>query len=215
MISSEAPFQEPVITVKNVGVRYKRRGGLFRPARYHQVFEGLSLEVYRGETLGIVGRNGAGKSTLLRLLAGIIEPDSGRVINHGYTVSLLALQAGFDGQLPGRDNALFMGMLLGYTRVHVLSKLGEIEKFAELGKFFMEPVKTYSTGMRARLGFSVAMHLQPEVLLLDEVLAVGDKQFRKKAEVHMAERMQSDRTTVLVSHNESHIKNFCSRAIKI
>lgn len=202
-----------LISLRDVGVRYKRRGGLFRPANYHRAFEGLNLDIYRGETLGIVGRNGAGKSTLLRLLAGIIKPDSGTMTNRGATVALLALQAGFDGELPGRDNAVFTGMLLGYSRRQVESRLDDIAEFAELGDFFDEPVKTYSTGMRARLGFSVAMYMQPDVLLLDEVLAVGDKEFRGKAEKQMAQRLNSGQTVVLVSHSQEQIKRFCDRKV--
>ncbi|MBL7250152.1 ABC transporter ATP-binding protein [Alloalcanivorax sp. C16-2] len=201
----------PVISVRDLGVRYKRSGSLFRPARYYQVFEGISFELYRGETLGIVGHNGAGKSTLLRALAGIIQPDSGTVINHGVTVSLLALQAGFDGELPGTDNAVLSAMLLGYTRRQARERLPGIAEFAELGEFMHEPVKTYSSGMRARLGFSVAMHLTPDVLLLDEVLAVGDKHFRKKAEREMLKKMHSDQTIVFVSHSEQQVQRLCDR----
>src|SRR5690625_2469628 len=145
---------ETLISLRNAGVRYKRRGGLFRPANYHQALEGLSLDIYRGETLGIVGRNGAGKSTLLRVIAGIIKPDSGTIVNNGATVALLALQAGFDVELPGVDNAVISGMLLGYSRKQVEAKLDEIIEFSELGEFIYEPVKSYSTGMRTRLGFS-------------------------------------------------------------
>lgn len=203
--------RQPVITVRNMGIRYKRTGSLFQRSRYYQVFEGLNFELYRGETLGIIGHNGAGKSTLLRALAGIIQPDSGEVINHGVTVSLLALQAGFDPELPGTDNAVLSAMLLGYTRRQALARLPDIAEFAELGEFMEEPVKTYSSGMRARLGFSVAMLLTPDVLLLDEVLSVGDKAFRKKAEREMARKIHSDQTVVLVSHSEQLIRRNCDR----
>ncbi|MFP1683082.1 ABC transporter ATP-binding protein [Alloalcanivorax sp. C16-1] len=202
---------QPVISVRDMGVRYKRAGSLFRRARYYQVFQGLNFELHRGETLGIVGRNGAGKSTLLRALAGIIQPDSGQVVNHGVSVALLALQAGFDGELPGTDNAVLSAMLLGYTRRQALDRLDQIADFAELGDFMHEPVKTYSSGMRARLGFSVAMFLSPDVLLLDEVLAVGDKAFKKKAEREMIKKMHSDQTVVLVSHSEQVIQRNCDR----
>ena len=203
--------RSPVISVRDMGVRYKRAGSLFQRTRYYQVFEGLNFELHRGETLGIVGRNGAGKSTLLRALAGIIQPDSGQVVNHGVSVALLALQAGFDGELPGTDNAVLSAMLLGYTRRQALDRLDQIAEFAELGEFMLEPVKTYSSGMRARLGFSVAMFLSPDVLLLDEVLSVGDKAFRKKAEREMTKKMHSDQTVVLVSHSEQVIQRNCDR----
>lgn len=204
---------DALISLRDVGVRYKRRGGLFRPARYHHVFEGLDLDIYRGETLGIVGRNGAGKSTLLRVIAGIIQPDSGAITNQGATVALLALQAGFDPELPGVDNAIISGMLLGYSRKQVEARLEEIATFSELGEFIDEPVKSYSSGMRARLGFSVAVYLTPDILLLDEVLAVGDKAFRQKAEFEMMKRITSNQTVLLVSHSEGLINRLCDRKI--
>lgn len=214
-MSACAQSQDILISLRNAGVRYKRRGGLFRSAHYHQAFEGLDLDICRGETLGIVGRNGAGKSTLLRLIAGIIQPDSGEIVNRGATVALLALQAGFDVELPGVDNAIISGMLLGYARKQVESRLDEIAAFSELGEFMYEPVKSYSTGMRARLGFSVAIYLTPDVLLLDEVLSVGDKQFREKAELEMMKRITSDQTVVLVSHSDGLIKRVCDRKLSL
>ena len=212
MMDSE-DYRTPLISLRDVGVRYRRRGGLFRPAKRHQVFENLNLEIHRGETLGVLGRNGAGKSTLLRLIAGIITPDSGEVINNGASVALLALQAGFDAELSGRDNAIISGMLLGYGRKAVEERLGEITEFSGLGTFMEEPIKTYSTGMRARLGFSVAIYLTPDVLLLDEVLSVGDQEFREKAEYEMIKRITSDQTVILVSHQEKLIDRVCDRKI--
>lgn len=202
-----------IISLQDVGVRYKRRGGLFRKPEYFQALEGISFDIRRGETLGILGRNGAGKSTLLRVVAGIIQPDSGKITNHGVTVSLLALQAGFDAELPGTDNAILSGMLMGYTRKQVEARLDDIAEFSELGDFMYEPVKTYSSGMKARLGFSVAMYMTPDVLLLDEVLSVGDKQFKKKAETEMMKKLHSDQTVLLVSHSERQIKRLCGRSI--
>ncbi|KAF0804251.1 ABC transporter-like protein [Alcanivorax xiamenensis] len=204
---------DAIISLRDVGVRYKRRGGLFVPSRYYQALEGITFDLYRGETLGIVGRNGAGKSTLLRLIAGIIQPDSGQVINHGVTVSLLALQAGFDGELSGIDNAVISGMLLGYSRYQVESHLDEIAAFAELGDFMEEPVKTYSSGMRSRLGFAVAIHMSPDVLLLDEVLSVGDQSFRQKAEKAMMKKICSDQSVVFVSHSDEQINRISDRKI--
>ncbi|MDL4862239.1 ABC transporter ATP-binding protein [Halomonas elongata] len=206
---------EVIISLRNVGVRYKRRGGLFQKPEYFQALEGLNFDVHRGETLGILGRNGAGKSTLLRVVAGIIQPDSGEVINHGVTISLLALQAGFDAELPGTDNAILSGMLMGYTRRQVEKKLNDIAEFSELGNFMDEPVKTYSSGMRARLGFSVAMYMTPDVLLLDEVLSVGDKQFKEKAEKEMMSKIHSDQTVLLVSHSQAQVDRICERKIEL
>ncbi len=204
-----------IISLQDVGVRYKRRGGLFRKPEYFQALEGVSFDIRRGETLGILGRNGAGKSTLLRVVAGIIQPDSGEIVNHGVTVSLLALQAGFDAELPGTDNAILSGMLMGYTRKQVEARLDDIAEFSELGDFMYEPVKTYSSGMKARLGFSVAMYMTPDVLLLDEVLSVGDKQFKKKAETEMMKKLHSDQTVLLVSHSERQVGRLCERVVEI
>jgi lipopolysaccharide transport system ATP-binding protein len=206
---------EVIISLKDIGVRYKRRGGLFRKPEYYQALEKVNFDILRGETLGIVGRNGAGKSTLLKVIAGIIQPDEGELVNHGVTASLLTLQAGFDADLPGSDNAVLSGMLMGYTRKQVESRLDEITEFSELGDFMKEPVKTYSSGMRARLGFSVAMYMTPDVLLLDEVLSVGDAHFRKKAEVEMMKKIHSDQTVILVSHSESQIDRICERRVSL
>ncbi|SFU43394.1 ABC transporter ATP-binding protein [Halomonas korlensis] len=204
-----------IISLRNVGVRYKRRGGLFRKPEYFQALEGISFDIHRGETLGIVGRNGAGKSTLLKVIAGIIQPDSGVIVNYGVTASLLTLQAGFDSELPGTDNAIISGMLMGYTRKQVEARMEDIAEFSELGDFIYEPVKTYSSGMRARLGFTVAMYMTPDVLLLDEVLSVGDKQFKKKAEVEMMKKLHSEQSVLLVSHSEGQVNRVCDRSIEI
>lgn len=206
---------DAIISLNEVGVRYKRRGGVFRKPEYFQALERVSFDIHRGETLGIVGRNGAGKSTLLRVIAGIIKPDSGQVVNRGVTVSLLALQAGFDPELPGKDNAIMSGMLMGYTRRQVESRLEEIREFSELGKFMEEPVKTYSSGMRARLGFSVSAFLTPDVLLLDEILSVGDKDFQQKAEHEMMKKIHSNQTVILVSHSEGQVNRICDRKIEL
>jgi lipopolysaccharide transport system ATP-binding protein len=203
--------KEIVISLKNVSVRYHQRGSFFKKADDFYALENINLDIYRGETLGIVGRNGAGKSTLLKVIAGIIKPDEGKVINHGVSVSLLALQAGFDPELNGYDNAILGGMLLGYTKRQVENRLAEIQAFSELGHFMSQPIKTYSSGMRSRLGFSLAMYMTPDVLLLDEVLSVGDKDFRKKAESEMYKKFNSGQTIVLVSHSENQINRTCDR----
>lgn len=206
---------EVVISLRNVSVRYKRRGGLFRRRQYYQALNNVSFDIYRGETLGIVGRNGAGKSTLLRCIAGIIKPDFGVVINNNVSVSLLALQAGFDPELSGRDNALINGMLLGYDKKQIQSKLEIIKEFSELGDFFEESVKTYSSGMRSRLGFSVSTHLKSDVLLLDEILSVGDANFKRKAELEIIKKCLSEQTVIIVSHSEQQLAKLCSRIIEI
>jgi len=207
--------KEVILSLKNVSLSYKQRQGLFKPAKKFFALKDISFDIYKGETLGIIGRNGAGKSTLLKIIAGILKPDSGLVLNKGVSVSLLALQAGFDIELSGRDNAILGGMFLGYSRIQAEARLDEIVEFSELGDFIDQPIKTYSAGMRSRLGFSLAMHLSPDVLLLDEVLSVGDKGFREKAEKEMMKKIHSEQTVVLVSHSESQVNRLCERCVTL
>jgi len=204
----------PVIQLRNVGVRFRSRRAFFR-FRHFDALRDVSLSLYPGDALGVIGRNGVGKSTLLRVIAGIILPDTGDVVNAGVRTTLLALQAGFDPQLTGRANAVLSAMLLGFTRRQVLDHMDRIIEFSELGPFMDEPVKTYSSGMRARLGFSVAVQMKPDVLLIDEVLGVGDVEFRKKSEAALREKIQADQTVVLVSHNAQQVKKLCNRVVWI
>ena len=206
---------ESLISLQRVGVRYKRSGNVFRKRSYFDALKSIDLDIYPGETLGILGQNGAGKSTLLRILSGVIQPNSGTFINRGATVSLLALQAGLDPNLSRRDNAILSGILQGYFRKEVEQRLNEIQEYSELGDFFFEPVRTYSTGMRARLGFSIATIISPDILLIDEVLSVGDKHFREKAERTMISKIQSQQTVVLVTHSHQQIMRLCDRAVLI
>jgi lipopolysaccharide transport system ATP-binding protein len=173
------------------------------------------LNVRQGESLGIVGRNGAGKTTLLQILGGIIRPDRGRIINRDVSTALLALQVGFDLELSGRLNAIICGMLLGFRKKEVKANMDEIIAFSELADSIDRPVKSYSAGMKARLGFSIALNMSPDVLLIDEVLAVGDASFRKKSLEVMTHKLLSDQTIVFVSHSGPTVKAFCSRAIWI
>lgn len=206
---------KPLISLDKVGVGYKRSGSIFKRSRYFCVLDSISIKIYSGETLGILGRNGVGKSTLLKVISGIIKPDTGLVENHGATVSLLSLQTGFDPNLNGYDNAIFSGMLQGYSRKEIENRIENIKEYSELSNFFYEPVRTYSTGMRARLGFSISTMISPDVLLIDEVLSVGDHDFKKKAELTMVSKIQSEQTVVLVSHSEVLIKRLCDRAVII
>jgi len=205
----------PVISLQDIAVSYKRSGNIFKRKSYFEVLKSVSFDIYPGETLGILGRNGAGKSTLLRLIADVIQPNKGKIVNHGVSVSLLALQAGFDIDLNGHDNAIISGMLQGFSRQEVEARLDEIHEYSELGDFFFEPVRTYSTGMSARLGFSISTIISPDVLLIDETLSVGDKHFRQKAEHTMLAKIQSQQTVVLVSHTHRQIAQLCDRAILI
>jgi len=151
----------------------------------------------------------------LRLLGGITRPDAGTFVNYGYKTSLLSLQVGFDSQLSGVYNAILSGMLMGFTKKEIEAKLYDIVKFAELEEFIDQPVRTYSSGMKARLGFSVAFHLDPDVLLIDEVLYVGDADFKKKSLTVMKEKIRSNKTIVLVSHSAGTIRKLCNRAVWI
>lgn len=205
---------EPVLTLRHVAVSYRRRAGVLQWSKYWALRD-VSFDVYHGETLGIIGRNGAGKSTLLRLLAGIIAPDRGEVRTNGCRVSLLSLQVGFIPHLTGRQNAILSGMLLGLHRAEVEARMDDIVAFSELEEFIDEPVRAYSMGMRARLGFSVAFQADPDVLLVDEVLGVGDMAFRKKSSQAMRARIRSNKTVVLVSHNLQTVRELCDRTIWI
>jgi lipopolysaccharide transport system ATP-binding protein len=208
-------IQRPLaIKLRNVGVSYKIRSTLFKTSKYWALKD-VSFDLYHGETLGVVGRNGVGKSTLLRLLAGIISPDKGEVINEGVTSSLLSLQVGFIPHLTGRENAILSGMMLGLSKAKILSLMDDICDYCDIGDFFDQPVRGYSSGMRARLGFSVAYYSEPDVLLIDEVLGVGDADFKIKSSEALKKRIMSDETVVIVSHNVNTLRELCDRVIWI
>jgi len=175
--------------------------------------KGVSFEVREGEVIGIIGRNGAGKSTLLKILSRITEPNRGRVRIRGRVASLLEVGTGFHPELTGRENIYLNGAILGMRRTEIRAKFDEIVSFAEVEKFLDTPVKRYSSGMYVRLAFAVAAHLEPEILIVDEVLAVGDAQFQKKCLGKMQDVARGGRTVLFVSHQMSAIQNLCSRAI--
>lgn len=191
---------------------YSRIWGFKRLA--FPVLKGLNFNVYRGETLGVVGRNGCGKSSLLRILNGVISPSAG-TLSHPDKITriLLTLGLGFDKELSGRDNAMLSAMLQGYTRERARASLEEIKEFSELGDFFERPVKTYSSGMRSRLGFSTAMKTEVDLLLIDETLSVGDQNFNRKAEKAMMAKINSEQTVIFVSHSGRQVNKVCSRAL--
>lgn len=205
-----------ILSLDHVGLYYSLKQGILKRGRFWALRD-VSFDLYSGETLGIIGRNGVGKSTLLRVLAGIIAPNTGKMSLHrsGLRISLISLQAGFVPFLSGRENAILSGMLLGAAKKEILSKMDEIISFSELDEFIDQPVNTYSTGMRARLGFSVAYYVDPDVILLDEVLGVGDVSFRKKSTIAMKERIKSDKTVVMVSHSTLILKEVCDRLVWI
>jgi len=172
----------------------------------------VSLAVERGETVGIIGRNGSGKSTLLRVIAGIYPPDEGRVSVDGEVSTLFSLGTGFNAELSGRDNIYLDGIMMGLTKNQIDEIIGDIIKFAELGDFIDMPVRTYSTGMRTRLGFAIAMHIDKDIVLIDEIMGAGDAAFRQKAEVEMS-RIMGERTVLLVSHDMRTIEKFANKVI--
>lgn len=217
-LKPEPTAPAPAISLDGVGLHYPfQRGSGSRGAREkHWVLRGVSLKIGRGETVGVIGKNGAGKSTLMKLLAGILEPDQGSIhIAGDLSVTLLSLQAGFNAHLSGRDNVLLSGMLIGLRRREIIRRMPEILNFAELGGFIDAPLRVYSAGMRARLGFASALFLESDVMLLDEVLAVGDALFVEKCRRHIESRINSARTVVMVSHSEHNLKGLCSRLIWI
>jgi lipopolysaccharide transport system ATP-binding protein len=204
---------EVMLALNNLSLSYHSRRKSFDHGSHH-VLDAVSLNVYEGETLGIIGRNGVGKSTLLRLMAGILAPTDGTVYQRpGKTAALLTLGLGFRPDLSGRNNAMLAAMLQGSTKEQALGYLDEIKEFSELGDSFEERVKTYSSGMNARLGFTTALKTHVDILLIDEVLSVGDARFREKAADAMKSRIRGEQTVVFVSHMESHIRDICSRAV--
>jgi len=204
-----------VIQVKHVGISYRRSSNPFSKDKYWALKD-ISFDVYAGETLGILGRNGAGKSTLLQMLAEIIEPDRGSIqFEPGFRSTLLALQVGFAGQLTGRQNIIMSGMLMGVQRKTMLEGMDSIIEMSDLGEFIDQPVRAYSSGMRARLGFAIAIFSDPDVILLDEVLGVGDVAFRKQSSQLIKEKIASDKTVILVSHNPATMRSLCDRAVWI
>ncbi len=192
---------------------FRRNGGSGKDDTTFWAVKDISFRVERGEILGIIGRNGAGKTTLLKILSRITEPTEGRAMIHGRTGSLLEVGAGFHPELTGRENVYLNGAILGMTRREIDRKFDEIVAFAEVEKFIDTPVKRYSSGMYVRLAFSVAAHLEPAVLLVDEVLAVGDGRFWSKSLAKMRALNDQGMTIALVTHNLSVVRAFCSRAL--
>lgn len=217
----------PVIQANNVGLIFRlkneRRPTLrkaimrgFRrgePARTFHALNNVSFELSHGETLGVIGSNGSGKSTLLRVIGGIYKPDEGEIRVDGRVSTLLSLTAGFQVELSGRENISLVGMLMGFSLDQVRACVDDVIAFAEIGSFIDAPVKTYSSGMVARLGFAIAANLQCDVLLVDEILGVGDRSFREKSQSKIRELISDQRTVLLVSHNLDAILEFASKVI--
>ena len=213
--------REIAIDVKNLEISYRClksfsiRKSLFQlkksKVEVYEAVRDVSFQVPKGEIMGMVGRNGSGKSTMLRAMAGIIAPDSGTIDLHGHNVSLMSIGVGFQKKLSGRENILLSGMLLGFSEKQVRDKMDEIIKFAELGRFIDMPVKTYSSGMYSKLAFSITAVLESDIMLIDEVLSVGDANFKKKSYRKMKELISNkNRTVVIVSHSSDTLRKLCT-----
>ena len=218
--------KEIAIKVDNLSIRYKSLKSFSIKQnflRFHknkrETFEALkniSFEVEEGEILGIIGKNGSGKSTLLRSLANIFSPDEGTIDTYGHSVSLLAIGVGFQKQLSGRENIILSGMLLGFSEEEIRAKMNRIIKFADLGKFIDMPVSTYSSGMYSKLAFSITAILETDIMLIDEVLSVGDRRFKKKSYKKMKDLISDDkRTVVIVSHSIPSLRELCQKVLWI
>ena len=202
---------ERVPTVKKAVASFIRREK--REFKIVEAVKDVSFDVKHGTVLGVIGHNGAGKSTLLRSVAGILAPTAGRIEVRGQISTLLALGLGFNPQLSGRENVILGGLASGLSREEINDKFNEIATFADLGDFIDLPTRTYSSGMNSRLAFSVAVHMDPDILLIDEALSAGDAAFKKKARIKMEELMESARTMLVVSHGLGTIKELCNDAI--
>jgi ABC-type polysaccharide/polyol phosphate transport system ATPase subunit len=217
----------PVIVLNNVSVRYRAPEeviGSFKEYairilkknvrfREFSALKNIDLQIIEGEILGIVGRNGAGKSTLLKVISRVLIPTEGRVRIRGLVSPLLELGAGFHPELTGIENIFLNGTLLGRSRNEIESRLPDIIEFAELGAFIDAPLRTYSSGMIARLGFSVSTAWKPDILILDEILSVGDEAFRHKCQLRLEKYRDQGTTTLLVTHDSGTVQSLCSRAV--
>ena len=217
-------MEEYAITVKDLKIRYKSvqaysiKKSLLRlkgvEAKAFEAVRGISFEVKQGEILGITGKNGSGKSTLLRALAHIVSADEGSIDLHGHSVSLLAIGVGFKNEMTGRENIMLSGMLLGFSEKEVQERMDDIIEFAGLGEFIDMPVRTYSSGMYSKLAFSITAILETDIMLIDEVLSVGDEKFKKKSYEKMKSLIsQRNRTVVIVSHSLKTLEELCDRVM--
>jgi len=203
--------RERNFTLKEAAVRFLR--GKRNEVEHFRALDGVSFEVSTGDALGIIGHNGSGKTTLLRLLAGVLRPTGGEISIQGRVTTLIDLGAGFNPDLSGEENVYLSGALYGFSRAEMRRKLPRIIEFAELERFIQVPIKNYSSGMSARLGFALATDIDPDVLIVDEVLAVGDRAFQEKCVARMNDFRERGRTIILVSHDLGTVERFCNRAL--
>lgn len=212
-----------VLDIKDVELKYKfyktyalKHALLNREKRKVTVFEalkGVTFKLERGVNLGVIGSNGSGKSTLLRILANTLIPDKGRAIINAKSISLLSLGVGFKPDLTGHENIYLNGLLLGLSRKELDQLMNKIIEFSELEEFIFNPVRTYSSGMRSKLSFSIAVNVNPELLLIDEIFSVGDVRFQEKSRKKIEYMIQDERTVVMVSHNMNMIQQYCQKAL--
>ena len=220
-------MSKPAIIVDNVSMKFNLSKekvdslkdyiikSIKKEIKYNEFWalQNVSFTVEKGDRVGILGLNGAGKSTLLKVIAGVFKPTEGTVTKHGKMVPLLELGAGFDPQYTGKENIYLYGAMLGYTKEFIDEKYDEIVKFSELKDFIDVPIKNYSSGMKSRLGFSIATVVSPKILILDEVLSVGDAKFRKKSEKKVLSMFDSGVTVLFVSHSLAQVKRICNKAM--
>lgn len=214
---------EPIITFKNVSKTYilykndqERFKALFfkpRNPKTNKALNRVSIDIYPGESVGIVGDNGAGKSTLLKMITGVTFPDEGTITVNGKVAALLELTAGFSLEMTGRENIYLKGYILGLKDSYIKEIEDRIIEFAELGDYIDQPVRTYSSGMKMRLGFAINVNIEPEILVVDEALAVGDASFKKKCKAKINEIIESGTTVLFVSHSADSVKEICKRSI--
>ncbi|WP_285765339.1 ABC transporter ATP-binding protein [Biformimicrobium ophioploci] len=204
---------QPILELENVSLLYKS-GFNFLRARKKIALESISLQVCPGDKIGILGRNGAGKSSLLKLLAGIYKPDSGTLsVTGNIRSAFIGLQHGFVPYLSGIDNIMLTGILMGMSRAEIHGKQREIIEYSEIGHNILEPIYSYSAGMKARLAFAISVFSEPDILLIDEAMSVGDRAFRKKSQEKISELIASDAAVILVSHEPGLVNNVCSKAL--
>lgn len=218
-------MNEPAIEVKDVHVRYrsmksfslrKSLGQIRQRRDSYEALRGVSFTVPKGKIIGIIGKNGSGKSTLLKTIAGVFSPDEGMIDTFGNRLSLLAIGIGFQTTLSGYENIFLSGLLLGFTEKEIRARLPEIIEFSELGDFIYKPVQTYSSGMHSKLAFSITAFLDTEIILIDEVLSVGDMSFREKSYAKMKEIIShKDKTVMIVSHSNASILELCDDVLWI
>jgi len=202
---------EKIPTFREYAIRWiKRRGVTFS---HFNALDDVSFSIKKGQTVGIIGSNGAGKSTLLKVISRVIRPTEGRVFLKGHIAPLLELGAGFDYEMTGRENIFLNGAVLGFSKKNMADQIEQIVDFSGIKEFIDAPVRTYSSGMVARLGFAIATHIQPEVLIIDEILSVGDAEFQQKSTARILNYHKNGSTILIVSHNAPSIKQLCDHAI--